>query len=118
MDKCEQNLIKNKPNKTQFLENYSKIIESELISGNLAPNISVIKKQITDKLLLSEKKYINPKKSSVPTISSTPKMSSKRELSSLKSEFKQSIGKSGKRTSTQTQILDISHETKPKSNNI
>jgi hypothetical protein len=43
---------------------------------------------------------------------STPKMSSRRELNSLKSDLKQSIGKTGKRTPTQTQILDLTPETK------
>ncbi len=117
----DKNLINNNSDKKEFIfknKNKSKLSKSDstLNSNNLTPNISVIKRQISNKLSLSEENIAN--NLSIPLLlllskqTSTPKMSSRRELNSLKSDLKQSVGKTGKRTSTQTQILDLTPETK------
>ncbi len=117
----DKNLINNNSVKKEFIfkhKNKSKLTKSDstLNWNNLTPNISVIKRQISNKLSKSEQNIAN--NLSIPLLlllskqTSTPKMSSRRELNSLKSDLKQSVGKTGKRTSTQTQILDLTPETK------
>ncbi len=117
----DKNLINNNSDKKEFIfkhKNKSKLTKSDstLNWNNLTPNISVIKRQISNKLSKSEQNIAN--NLSIPLLlllskqTSTPKMSSRRELNSLKSDLKQSVGKTGKRTSTQTQILDLTPETK------